>query len=110
MSQLSENMKSLRIMHGYSLKDIGDKLGCTANTVGNWEKDINPPKLHYIEDLCKIYNITPNQFFGFEPCEELESFKKSNEKLLIELENLQKQKSEIETKLRMYHDMLYRRK
>lgn len=102
----SENMKNLRLMHGFSLKEIADKIGCAPNTISNWERGVGSPKMHFVQSLCELYNVTPNQFLGFEPCTELNEFIESKKDILSEIDKLQKQKSEIETSLRKYYEML----
>ena len=93
-------------MHGYSLKAIAKKIGCSPNTVSNWEKGIGSPKMHFLQELCKLYEITPNQFLGFEPCDKLDNFADNNKSLLDEIDRLEQEKADIESTLRMYYKML----
>lgn len=108
MSALSENLKNLRLLHGYSVKYVAEKLSRVPNTVTNWEKGTISPPVDDVEVLCKLYNVSPNQIFGWDKCQELEDFLNKKKEILKRVEDLQYQKAAIERELREYNDMLNR--
>jgi transcriptional regulator with XRE-family HTH domain/energy-coupling factor transporter ATP-binding protein EcfA2 len=40
---------------------VAEALGTTEQTVGNWERGINPPSLVYRRPLCELLSATPEQ-------------------------------------------------
>ena len=74
MSELSENLRNMRIMRGYSIKEVAANVGCAPNTIANYEKGTISPNVDMLQDLCNFYHISPNQVFGWEHCPELEDF------------------------------------
>lgn len=106
MGHISENLKMLRIMHGLSLKQLAARIGCSSNTLSNWEKGIGSPKSSFIEKLCDFYDITPSQLLGVEPCDKLERFNGEHKAILDRIEALQKEKSDIEFEIRMLYRMI----
>ena len=109
MSTISENMKNMRILRGYSIKDVADQLGCSPNSLSNWEKGKISPPVDYVEEMCKIYNVTANQLLGWEEYPELQAFVKEKKEILLELEKLQKQKADIEQRIKTYTEKLNQR-
>lgn len=89
MSKISENMKNMRILRGYSIKEVADQLGCSPNSLSNWEKGKISPPVDYVEDMCRIYNISANQLFGWEENPELLAFLNAKKEILMEIEKLQ---------------------
>lgn len=106
MTSLAENIKYFRLMHKLSAKQLAEKIDVSPNTISNWEKDVGSPKMHYIQQLCNVFGITPNQLFGYETSMDLTTWMEGNKKILIEIENIQKQKADLDSRLRMLMDML----
>lgn len=93
-------------MRGYSVNQIAKMVDRAPNTIINWESGKVSPDIDIVEKLCTIYNIRPNEMFGWEPCKELEEFTIKKQEILIEIEKLQKEKADIELRLKKYHKML----
>ena len=53
-----------------------------------------------LQDLCNFYKISPNQVFGWEPCKELENFIDEKKAIMEKLNDLHKQKSDIDKQIR----------
>lgn len=62
---------------GFSLKDARKQTGITqseverlsgikAHTISNWETGIARPDVDSLVILCKLYNKSPNEIFGWE--------------------------------------------
>lgn len=109
MSKLSENMKNMRLLRNLTIKEVASRIGCAPNTISNWEKGTISPNVDILQDLCGIYNISPNQLFGWEPCQELDDFIKEKRTIINELAKLQKEKADIEKRIRKYTKMLNQR-
>jgi len=110
MEQLAINLKHFRLMHGYSVERLAKELRCSNSTITNWEKEIGCPNASKIQMLCDIYKIEPGQLMGGSPCKELDSFYTEYKDILSEIASLEKQKSEIDTKLRKYHEIFYKKR
>lgn len=109
MSVISENMKNMRIIRGYSLKDVADRLGCSPNSLSNWEKGKISPPVDYVAKLCEIYDINANQLLGWETHPDLKAFIDTKKEILVELEKLQGEKANIEKRIKYLTDLLNQR-
>ena len=94
MSKLPENIKNFRIIRGYSQKELADMLHKSPNVISNWERGINSPEVDLVETMCKIFQCSPNEIFGWEESQELA--------VLEEFKNLQKEKNDIEKRIVEY--------
>lgn len=108
-NELATRLKNLRLMRGYSVNQVAKLVERAPNTIINWESGKGSPDVDIIEKLCSIYKIKPNQMFGWEPCEDLDIFVDRKKQILLEIDNLQKQKAEIEIRLKNYQKELSRR-
>ena len=51
---------------GLTGKEVAEKLGLASHTsVTMWEGDKGLPRLNDFVELCKIYDVTPNELLGF---------------------------------------------
>lgn len=107
--KLAENMRNLRIMNGYSVNEIAEMVNRAPNTILNWEKAKVSPDVDIVEDLCGIYGVSPSEIFGWSKCKKLEEFLAQKKEILKEMDMLQKEKAEIEKRLRVYTEILNRR-
>ena len=106
--KLNENMYYLRLMHQYSISHLAKLVGYSPNTLANWERGDISPNADAVEKLCEIYEISPNQIFGWEKCEDLESFLAERRQLIEDLNDLKKQKASIEKRIKAYTDRFSR--
>lgn len=106
MSNLSQNIKNLRMMRGLSQKQLGALLNKSPNAVSNWEKGTTSPDVDLLENICKILEVTPNQIYGWDKCPDLEVFLSSQQELLIEMDDLMKKRSELDAQIREYAQRL----
>ncbi|MBR2554195.1 MAG: helix-turn-helix transcriptional regulator [Aeriscardovia sp.] len=109
MGKLQENIKNLRILNGLSQRDLAEKIDRSTNTISNWEMEKATPDADVLEKLCQVFGVTPNQLYGWESCKELEDFVNEKRELMLQLENLQREKLEIDAKIKAYSEQLYRR-
>ena len=102
MSVLSNNIKCLRLMRGYTQRELAEKLNKSVNAIANWERDVNSPDVDTLETICKILDVTPNQIYGWDKCKELEDFLEKREMMSYEYNQLLIQRQDIENKIKQY--------
>ena len=87
---INENIKNFRIFRGIKQQELADQLKKSKSVISNWERGENSPDLDSCETLCKIFRVTPNQLFGWEPNPEYEQWKQKvaeNQKRINALKN-----------------------
>lgn len=75
MQDITQKLKSLRELNGYTQKDIADILGTTQQTYCNYENSKYEIPVHHITKLSSVYNVTSDYLLG------LSSHKSSHPKL-----------------------------
>ena len=63
---LMKNLKLLRNQKGLSQQKLGEIIGATCSAVSYWEKGINEPKLSYIINLAKLFEVSSDYLLGLE--------------------------------------------
>ncbi len=106
---LSERLRNLRFMRGYSVNQVAKMVGKAPNTIINWESGKVSPDVDVVQELCKIYNVRPNEMFGWEPCLELDKFITEKQEILKKLEIAKREKVQIEAKIKQLEGALKRR-
>ena len=106
MSKLSENLTVIRMIRGLSIRQVAQLTHRSPSTISNWESGRISPDADALENLCTIYKVTPNELLGWDPCALIEDFVKEQEAYLAEIEELKKQKSEIDRALKEYYEKL----
>ncbi len=95
MSKLSENMRILRVMSNLSQKTFAEKIGRSQNTVSNWESGKISPDVDSVEKMCEIFDISPNELFGWQPCIKIEQYLSEKKQIEQELKVLEEKQNEI---------------
>lgn len=57
------NLTNLRIMHGYSRKQLSDMLNITEQAVWQYENNYTSPKMTIVNDLKSIFNVKSKYFY-----------------------------------------------
>ncbi len=109
MSKLHTNIKNIRMMRGFSQKELGERLHKSANAISNWEKGATSPDVDMLEGLCKILEVTPNQIYGWDACPELEHYLQEKAQMICDMDELMRQRAEIDAKIREYAQSLRRK-
>lgn len=65
MSIFSNNLKNLRIQHGYTQKKLADKLDVSQNAVYNWENGKREPGIETIEKIADALDVTVFEILGY---------------------------------------------
>ncbi|OKP99498.1 ImmA/IrrE family metallo-endopeptidase [Paenibacillus sp. P46E] len=60
---IGDNLANLRIMHGYSRKQLSEKLGVTEQAVWQYENAYTSPKLQIVNELKRIFNVKSKYFY-----------------------------------------------
>ncbi|WP_077329660.1 spr1629 family repressor/antitoxin [Virgibacillus siamensis] len=60
---IGENLTNLRIMHGYSRKQLSEILGITEQAVWQYENQYTSPKMKIVNDLKSIFNVKSRYFY-----------------------------------------------
>ncbi len=66
MNTIGENIKKLRMQAKLTQEELANKLGKSKNVISNWERGDNKPDADTIEEICKIFYISPNQIYNWE--------------------------------------------
>lgn len=61
---IGENLTNLRIMHGYSRKQLSEMLHITEQAVWQYENNYTSPKLQIVNDLKSIFNVKSKYFYN----------------------------------------------
>lgn len=67
MGNLAENIKRYRTKSDLNQEQLASMLGKSKNVISNWERGDNKPDADTIEKMCTIFNIEPNQLYGWKP-------------------------------------------
>ncbi|MBO5103302.1 MAG: helix-turn-helix transcriptional regulator [Clostridia bacterium] len=62
----SERLKYLRDEKGLSQSALAKEIGASQKAIDFWEKGINEPKIVYVTNICKFFDVSPNWILGFE--------------------------------------------
>jgi Zn-dependent peptidase ImmA (M78 family)/transcriptional regulator with XRE-family HTH domain len=60
---IGENLTNLRIMHGYSRKQLSEMLGVTEQAVWQYENAYTAPKMQIVNELKRIFDVKSKYFY-----------------------------------------------
>ncbi|WP_028543688.1 helix-turn-helix domain-containing protein [Paenibacillus taiwanensis] len=60
---IGENLTNLRIMRGYSRKQLSEKLGVTEQAVWQYENAYTSPKMQIVNELKRIFSVKSKYFY-----------------------------------------------
>ncbi|MBO1003891.1 spr1629 family repressor/antitoxin [Pseudogracilibacillus auburnensis] len=61
---IGENLTNLRIMHGYSRKQLSDIIGVTEQAVWQYENNYTSPKMQIVNHLKSIFQVKSKYFYN----------------------------------------------
>ena len=61
---IGENLTNLRILHGYSRKQLSDMLGVTEQAIWQYENNYTSPKVKIVNDLKSIFDVKSKYFYN----------------------------------------------
>ncbi len=68
--ELYSRLSSLRKAKGLSQEELAEKLGVSRQAISKWENGLSSPEMAQLPKLCEIFEVTPNELFGYEAPEE----------------------------------------
>ena len=103
MSVMGDRIRSKRLENGWSMEELGNRLGVHRAAIGKWENgDVCNIKRSSIEKMARLFNCDPVWLMGFEGSEKVTLTYSSPERESITTRIDQKSKPIIgETALRM---------
>lgn len=60
---IGENLQNIRIMHGFTRKQLGDKLEITEQSIWQYENGYLSPKMEVLNKLKKIFHVRSQYFY-----------------------------------------------
>lgn len=63
---ISEKIKELRELAGYSQAQLAKKLDVTRSSVNAWEMGLSTPTTQYVVALCKLFHVSADSILGTE--------------------------------------------
>lgn len=64
---IRSNLERYLTESGYTQKEFAEKLGVSKSSVTNWVKGKNSPDVELVAPICKLLNITINDFYSDGP-------------------------------------------
>lgn len=108
MSKISENLRLIRIVRDFPLRQVAQIIDRSPGTLLNWETGKASPDAETLLKLCRTYRISPNELLGWEPCKELDDFRTKQEEALKLLEELKAERAVLDERMKFINDMLSR--
>jgi transcriptional regulator with XRE-family HTH domain len=97
-----DNIRNFRKFRGITQEQLAEAVGRSKAVVSNWEHGINSPDLDTRMALCRIFSVTPNQFFGWEENPDYIAWLENTKQLEKELDNMKKERDEMDKRIREY--------
>ncbi|MBQ9773126.1 MAG: helix-turn-helix transcriptional regulator [Clostridia bacterium] len=80
---IAKNILYYRKKFKFSQKELAEKLGVKNASVSNWERETNSPDIDSVFQMCKIFNISIDEFFGASASNHAESKALDNKELSL---------------------------
>lgn len=64
--EFKDNLKALRKLHGYSQKELAEKLHYGSSTISNYESGHNQPSLEDLVRLTRVFSVSADCLLGIE--------------------------------------------
>lgn len=64
MATTAEKLRQLRLAHGYTQVEIGEKTGVLGSSVSCWERGLSEPNIKQINILARLYNCKLSDIAG----------------------------------------------
>ena len=66
MEKFHEKLKELRLQHGLTQAQLGEKVGVKQNTFTNWENGKREPSFENLVKLADLLEVSLDSLFGRE--------------------------------------------
>lgn len=64
--EFGKRFKTLRLMNGYTQKQVADILGISQSNVSDWENNISRPEYENLIALAKLYDESLESLLGID--------------------------------------------
>ena len=95
MSRVNEFIRCFREFKGITQHELAVRLNKSKNVISNWERGDNSPNLDEVEKLCEIFEVTPNNLFGWDPYPPYIEYLHRKEKINQQLMDKEKRRKEL---------------
>lgn len=58
MTEISKNIRQLRLKRGLSQAQLAERLNVTRQTVSSWERDMSHPDIETLEKMASVFEIS----------------------------------------------------
>ena len=63
--KIGKNMRRIRQKHGWTQKEVADRLNANPTTYCKWEKDTALPDMYMIMDIAKLFDVSLDELCSF---------------------------------------------
>jgi len=102
MEEFAKRLKLIRILRGLTTRQVAQLIDRTSGTISNWETGKISPDVDSVAKLCEVYDISPNELLGWEPCPEIEDFLAEKKDKIEAMEALIEEKNRLEAQIKSF--------
>ena len=62
--KVGEKIKELRIESNLSQVQLAKRVGVSQKAIDYWERGVNEPKVSYVIEIVKFFNLSFDEFFS----------------------------------------------
>ncbi len=106
---LAYYIKTIRMMRGFTQQEVADRVKKSTNAVSNWELGNTSPPIDDLIELCKMFDVTPNEICGWDDCPDLIDYIMQAENAEKILNDLKEQKKQIEDQIKTFSKIINRK-
>lgn len=107
---IGEQIKNFRLLRRMSQADVAKVVHRSPNVISNWERGLNTPDVEIVDQLCKLFKVTPNMMYGWDTCPELDDFLSEKAQLIEDMDALIAEKADLERRIKEYGEKISRRR
>lgn len=92
MKDFNSTLREIRIMRGYTQKDMSKVLEVSQNCYASWEQGRTEPDIGKIKRLCEIFDMSSDELLGINDIPEESLGAAPNERMFAVAESKRKRK------------------
>lgn len=84
---ISEKIKELRELNGFSQAQLAKKLDVTRSSVNAWEMGLSTPTTQYVAQMARLFHVSADCLLGMEEADtiSLRGYSEEEKKLILNL-------------------------
>lgn len=84
---ISDKIKELRELHGFSQAQLAKKLDVTRSSVNAWEMGLSTPTTQYVVDMARLFHVSADCLLGIDTTDtiSLEGYTEEEKRLVLNL-------------------------